>query len=48
MFYIKYYIKDLITYFKQFKVSIKIFTIVTGRHTRRTSNYNKNIHSHSI
>ena len=31
MFYIKYYMKDVITYLKKFKVSIKTFIIVTGR-----------------
>ena len=31
MFYIKYYMKELNTYFKKFKVSIKTFLIVTGR-----------------
>ena len=31
MFYMKYYVKEFNTYFKQFKVSIKTFIVVTGR-----------------
>ena len=31
MFYMKYYIKESKTYFKQFKINIKTFIIVTGR-----------------
>ena len=38
MLYIKYYMKDLNTYFKQFKVSIKTFIIVEGRDNRYIKN----------
>ena len=31
MFYMKYYMEELNTYFKQFNISIKTFIIVTGR-----------------
>ena len=33
MFYIKYYMEELNTYFKEFKVSIRTFIIITGRDT---------------
>ena len=48
MFYIKYYMKELNIYFKQFKVSIRKFIIVTGCDTSELRRFHKTFLTESI